>query len=473
MITLNKKIIFFLLICLQGCMSSQSQEQQMPNVILIVADDMGYGDLGCYGQQKIETPHLDALAADGMRFTSFYAGAPVCAPSRAALMTGLHTGHTAIRGNFEIQPEGQLPLPDSAFTIAELFQQAGYSTGGFGKWGLGYPTSEGIPLKQGFDEFYGYNCQREAHNHFPDHLWHNGKKIMLKNDLQHQQQYAAELIQQSALDFISGQQQPFFVYMAYTLPHAALQVPEGDSLLPYYIRKFNEQPVPVKPWNGKGYQPQPYPHAAYAVMVTRLDQYVGEIINQLKKNGQWENTLIIFTSDNGPHIEGGNDPDFFNSNGPWRGRKRDLFEGGIRVPLIVNWPGKTKKGTVSKFPFAAWDLLPTFADITDQNLNNPADGISVYPLWTKGKNETTHDYFYWEFHEGGGKQAVRMGKYKCIRMPLKAPSKTRILLFDLEQDPAEKNDISKAFPDIVERMTGIMDEAHVANKDFLFVGEGA
>ena len=325
--------------------------QSRPNIVFILADDMGYGDLSCYGQKRIETPHIDQLAAGGIRFTQFYAGTSVCAPSRSALLTGLHTGHTPVRGNYEIQPEGQLPLPDTAYTMAEMLKEAGYATGDFGKWGLGYPGSEGTPNQQGFDRFFGYNCQRQSHNYFPDHLWNNDTRVDYSNTPADQQHYAPDLIQKEALDFIDGHKtQPFFLYLSYTLPHAALQLPEKDSLLEYYKSKFNEQPqtIPAS-WNGKDYQPQAYPHAAYAAMVTRLDNYVGQVMEKLKTLGIEKNTLVIFTSDNGPHLEGGNDPLFFNSSGGFRGMKRDLYEGGIRIPMIAYWPAVIRQSKVSGF----------------------------------------------------------------------------------------------------------------------------
>jgi arylsulfatase A len=320
--------------------------QQKPNVIFILADDMGYGDLGCYGQTLIETANIDKLASGGIRFTQFYAGTSVCAPSRASLMTGLHTGHTPIRGNYEVKPEGQLPLPAATYTMPELFKAAGYKTGAFGKWGMGFPGSEGDPVNQGIDQFYGYNCQRESHNFFPGHLWDNLKRVELNNTLTRQVDYAPELIQKKAISFMEhNSSAPFFMYMAYTLPHAGLQLPDGDKTFEYYKKKFSEQPKNVKSeWDGSGYQPQAYPHAAYAAMVTKLDAYVGELVSKLKELGLEKNTLIIFTSDNGPHREGGNDPEFFNSSGGFKGIKRQLTEGGIKEPVIANWQVKLKLG---------------------------------------------------------------------------------------------------------------------------------
>lgn len=445
------------------------QAQQRPNVIFILADDMGYGDLGCYGQKLIETPNIDQLASDGIRFTQFYAGTSVCAPSRASLMTGLHTGHTGIRGNYEIEPEGQLPLPDSAYTMPELFKAKGYKTGVFGKWGIGYPGSEGDPLNQGVDEFYGYNCQRQSHNFFPGHLWHNKDRIELKNTTAVQSEYAPELIQRKALTFMKKHSgDPFFMYLAYTLPHAALQLPESDAVFEHYKKKFQEKPIAVKAdWDGKGYQPQSYPHAAYAAMVTKLDNYVGEVIKELKALGLEKQTLIVFTSDNGPHVEGGNDPAFFNSGAGFRGVKRQLTEGGIREPVIVSWRGKINPGQVSDHIGAFWDFLPTFAALTGQQLKQ-TDGISILPELLKEGVQKQHEFLYWEFHEDGGRQALRMGKWKAIREGVKKNPNGPVQLFDLDTDWQELRNLAVQHPDIVSKMKLEMSKAHIEHKNFPF-----
>ena len=444
--------------------------QRRPNVILIVADDMGYGDLGCYGQQLIRTPHLDCLAEKGILFTDFYSGTSVCAPSRAALMTGMHTGHTPVRGNFEIKPEGQFPMPDSSFTIAELFRSKGYATGGFGKWGLGYPGSEGDPMRQGFDRFYGYNCQRQAHNFFPDHLWSDGNRIELSNRPDQQTQYAPDLIQEKALDFIDQHRQsPFFLYLAYTLPHAALQLPAGDSAYESYKKAFQERAVAVpKPWNGVGYQPNAYPRAAYAAMVTRVDRHVGEVMKKLHQLGIDRNTLVLFTSDNGPHREGGHDPSYFNSSGGFRGIKRQLHEGGMRVPMIAYWPDRIRKGRSSDHPGASWDLLPTFASMLAAKAPAGIDGISLLPLLTGNGKQAQHEFLYWEFHEDGGRQAVRMGKWKGVRQQAMKIADAQIELYDLSNDPAESHDISASQPEVVARIRKVMQTQHIENKDFPF-----
>ncbi|MEJ7736816.1 MAG: arylsulfatase [Chitinophagaceae bacterium] len=462
-------IIFFFLA------ATTALSQNKPNVVFILADDLGYGDLGCYGQQLIKTPNLDKLAASGMRFTQFYAGTSVCAPSRAALMTGLHTGHTPVRGNFEIEPEGQFPLPNSTFTLAELFQKAGYAAGGFGKWGLGYPGSEGVPTKQGFDRFYGYNCQRQSHNFFPGHLWDNDQKIELRNTPSNQQQYAPDLMQAKALSFLETHaQKPFFMYLAYTLPHAGLQLPEGDSVFEAYKKKFQENPKAVPAtWNGAGYQPQAYPHAAYAAMVTKLDRYVGEVVAKLKALGMEKNTLVVFASDNGPHREGGNQPEYFNSSGSFRGVKRDLYEGGIRVPVIAYWPAVIKEGKTSDYVGAFWDFLPTFAELAGQPTPRNTDGISILPTLSSKGTQKGHRFLYWEFHEDGGRQAVRAGNWKGVRLNVTKRPNAPIELFDLKADPFETKDISAAHPDVVKEITRIMKEAHVENKDFPLIAKSA
>ncbi|MBD0296499.1 MAG: arylsulfatase [Flavisolibacter sp.] len=442
--------------------------QNKPNIIFILADDLGYGDLGCYGQKLIKTPNLDKLAADGMRFTQFYAGTSVCAPSRASFMTGQHTGHTPIRGNLGVKPEGQFPLPNSSFTIAELFKKAGYATGAFGKWGLGYPGSEGEPNKQGFDQFFGYNCQTLAHDYFPDHLWNNYMQVEYPNTPTNQQYYAPDLIQARALSFMdANKKNPFFLYLAYTLPHAALQLPAGDKIFEAYKKQFDEKPKAVPAiWNGVGYQPQAYPLAAYAAMVTKLDQYVGEVMAKLIVLGIEKNTLVIFTSDNGPHREGGNMPEYFNSSGGLRGIKRDLYEGGIREPTIAYWPAVIKKGSSSDQVGAFWDFLPTFAEITGQPVPHGIDGISILPTLTAKGTQKQHPFLYWEFHEEGGSQAVRMGNWKGVRLNVKKEKNAPVQLFDLATDPKETKDVSAAHSSVIKEMMRIMQNEHVEDKNF-------
>src|SRR5262245_11187620 len=342
-----------------------------PNIVFILADDLGYGDLGSYGQTKIKTPHLDQLAAEGMRFTQFYAGSPVCAPSRCVLMTGKHGGHAFIRDNREWKPEGQYPIPAGEVTIAELLKEQGYTTDSFGKWGLGYPGSEGDPNKQGFDVFYGYNCQREAHNYYPDHLWRNQEKVMLEGNDRGLtgKQYSHDLIEAEASKFIrENKDKPFFAYVPFTIPHLALQVPE-DSLAEYSGKWADP------PYDGKnGYLPHLTPRAAYAAMVTRMDRSVGRILELIKQLGLDDNTLVIFTSDNGgafgevtrdfefrPGRMGGTDYVYFGSTSKFRAFKGSVYEGGIRVPFIARWPGRIKAGVVSELPAVFYDLMPTLA----------------------------------------------------------------------------------------------------------------
>ncbi len=466
---MNRRSVSLLVMAMLSLFSIANGQKTKPNVIFILADDLGYGDLGCYGQQKIRTPHIDQLAAEGMKFTQFYSGTSVCAPSRASLMTGLHTGHTPVRGNVGMEPEGQFPIPDNAFTIAELFKNAGYTTGDFGKWGLGPVGSTGDPIKQGFDKFYGYNCQSLAHDYFPDHLWNNQTRIDLPNTFNNQTQYAGDMIQRQALDFMAqNKNKPFFLYLSYTLPHAALQLPNGDANLEYYKKQFNEQPVALKPWNGKGYQPHAYPKAAYAAMVQKMDDYVGQVMQQLVTLGLDKNTLVIFTSDNGPHREGGNNPDFFNSNGGLRGIKRDLYEGGMREPMIARWPASIKAGQVSTQTGAFWDFLPTFAQLTKQTIPAGIDGLSILPTLTAKGKQDQHEYYYWEFHENGGRQAVSMGNWKGVRYNASTNPNGPIELYNLSNDLAEKNNIASANPEIVARIQEIMKTAHVENQDFPF-----
>ncbi|MES2775298.1 MAG: arylsulfatase [Bacteroidota bacterium] len=464
-------VIFFLLFTQQLFAQTKSSSQK-PNIVLILADDLGYGDLGCYGQQKIETPNLDKLAKSGMRFTQFYAGATVCAPSRAALMTGLHTGHTAVRGNKGMKPEGQFPLPDSTITIAKMLQQNGYNTGAFGKWGLGFPGSGAEPNNMGFATFFGYNCQSLAHNYYPDHLWSNEKRIDYPGNEETHEVYSADLIHQQAIKFLGSQtNKPFFLFLPYTVPHADLAVPH-DSVYDYYVKRFNDKSL--KPGSAKeGANPvEPYPHAAYAAMVSRLDKYVGEVVAALSKKGMLENTLILFSSDNGPHKEGGNDPYFFNSNGGFTGIKRDLYEGGIREPFIASWKGTIKAGTESQNIAALWDLFPTFQQLAKKPVNKNIDGISLLPTLL-GKAQTPHDYLYWELHESGGKQAVLMGNWKAVRLNVSTNANSPIELYDLSTDSAEKNNIASQQPAIVVKMEAIMKKAHVQNLNWpLLAGEG-
>jgi len=449
------------IILLLPFISANAQKATKPNIIFIFADDLGYGDIGCYGQQKIETPNIDKLAQKGMKFTQFYSGSTVCAPSRSSFLTGLHTGHTAIRGNTSYPPEGQTPIPDSVITFANILQQNGYATAAFGKWGLGYITTSGDPNKKGFDLFYGYNCQTLAHNYYPDHLWNNHDRIdfAAKDSI-----YSADIIHQKAIQYIKNSgEKPFFIYLPYTIPHGEVIAPH-DSTYYYYIKKFNEQPVTAK----RMYDGRPlgeYPHASFAAMVSRLDKYVGEIVKLVEEKGIADNTLIIFTSDNGPHKEGGGDPDYFNSNGIYKGIKRDLYEGGIRVPFIAYLPGKIRSSVIDK-PAALWDMYPTFLQMAGVPVTQKVDGISLGPTLFHTGKQAEHEYFYWEFHENDGRQAVRWGKWKAIKLAVTKISDPAIELYDLDKDPQEINNLAAQNPGIVKKMAELFSKEHRYNLDW-------
>jgi len=451
---------------------------QSPNIIYILADDLGYGDLGCYGQELIQTPNIDRIAAEGIKFTQHYAGCTVSAPSRSSLMTGLHTGHAPIRGNnaairFPEMKEGQFPQPGNTYTIAKMLKEGGYATGCFGKWGLGFPGSEGAPENQGIDEFFGFNCQALAHNYYPYYLWHNKDTVWLKgNEGMKKGEYAPDIIHKEALKFINNNKnRPFFAFLTYILPHAELVSPE-DDISDMYKGKF-----PETPWqgvdSGPNYRKGPYessqnPRTDFAAMVSRLDRYVGEVIEELKKSGLDNNTIVIFTSDNGPHQEGGADPDFFQSYGPLRGIKRDLYEGGIRVPMIVRYPGKIKAGSITDHVSAFWDVMPTLAELTGTKAIENTDGISFVPTLFGKSGQKKHEYLYWEFHEQGGKIAVSKGNWKAIWFNANNPEKTTIELYDLSKDIHEDNNLADLHPEIIAGLDQIMRKAHTESKAFPF-----
>jgi arylsulfatase A len=467
------KQFFYVLAFMALCLSSKGQNR--PNIIFILADDLGYGDVGINGQKLIKTPHIDRLAKEGMTFTQFYAGTSVCAPSRSSLMTGQHTGHTYIRGNKGVDPEGQEPIADSVVTVAEILQQAGYTTAAFGKWGLGPVGSEGDPNKQGFNRFYGYNCQSLAHRAYPNHLWDNARKIVLESNqnLRQTNEYAPDLIQKQALNFLDAQDKtkPFFLFLPYILPHAELAVPD-DSIFAQYKGKFAEKPFKGADYgpNAKdgGYTSQAYPHAAFAAMVTRLDLYVGQLMAKLKASGLDQNTLVIFSSDNGPHIEGGGDPTFFASSGGFRGVKRDLYEGGIREPFVARWPGVIKPGTKSDYIGAFWDLMPTFAELAGAKTPARIDGLSFVSSLTGKGTQKKHDYLYWEFHEGGSKQAVRQGNWKAVRLQVAKDPNGPVELYDLTKDPAETRNLAAQYPDKAKQLAQLMNASHVESAIFPF-----
>lgn len=444
------------------------KDGRAPNVIYILADDLGYGDLGCYGQTKIMTPHIDKMAEEGLLFTQHYAGCTVSAPSRGSLMTGLHTGHSEIRGNKEIEPEGQQPLSTGTYTLGRLMQSAGYQTGLFGKWGLGYPESESTPLKMGFDAFYGYNCQRMAHSYYPDHLWKNNEKVVLTDNTDNSRKvYSQQLIHEEALSFIrENKDKPFFAMLTYTLPHAELNLPH-DSIYQLYADSFEELP-----YDGKtGYYPVDKPRASFAAMVSKLDYYVGEVLDELKSLGIDDNTIVIFTSDNGPHAEGGADPDFFDSYGPLKGLKRDVYEGGIRVPFIVRYPDEIKGGQKSDHVSAFWDMMPTFSDLAGYSLPDSiqTDGISILPTLFNSGEQKEHEYLYWEFHELGGRIAVRSGDWKAVLLDAKKGFDQPIELYNLSDDIHEDRNLAVQYPDKVEEMRNIMKKAHVESDVFPFI----
>jgi arylsulfatase A-like enzyme len=445
-----------------------------PNIIYILADDLGYGDLSCYGQKKFETPNIDKLAAEGMLFTQHYSGSTVCAPSRSALMTGMHTGHTVVRGNKEIRPEGQHPIPDSTYTLAEALKKAGYVTGAFGKWGLGPPKSHGDPLNQGFDTFYGYNCQRIGHNYYPYHLWSNNDSIILsENSGGEQAVYAPNLIHQETLKFIDeNKDKPFFLFVPSIIPHAELAAPEA------FMAKHRGGYPPEKEYDGVDegpefnlgpYRSQEETHAAFAAMIDLLDSQVGKIVKKIENLGIADNTLIIFTSDNGPHQEGGADPEYFNSNGPLKGLKRDLYEGGIRVPMIAKWSGKIKPGSETDHVSAFWDVMPTFSKIAGVETPEDIDGISFLPtLLGEAKKQKDHEFLYWEFHERGGRQAVRNGKWKAVKYQVFEKPDAPLELYNLEEDLGEENNVAGNHPEVVAEMQKIIDTARTPSEVFTF-----
>lgn len=432
-----------------------------PNIIYILADDLGWAELGCYGQEKIRTPNIDRMAAEGIRFTQHYAGCPVCAPSRCVLLTGLHTGHAYVRDNKENggwgpdEPEGQLALADGQVTIAELLKGAGYATGVVGKWGLGGPGSEGEPNKQGFDFWYGVLCQRVAHNHYPTHMWRNGVREDLEGNVWGNlvgKQYAQDLFTKEALGFIEDNRDgPFFLYVAYTIPHLAIQVPE-DSLAEYRGRWDDP------PYDGKrGYLPHPTPRAGYAAMVTRMDRDVGRILDLLDELGLDDNTIVMFTSDNGATYNlGGADSPFFKSAGPLRGRKGGIWEGGIRAPLVARWPGKIEPGEVTDSVSAFWDILPTCTDLAGVETPEGLDGVSLVPtLLGRPDEQVEHDHLYWEFPSYSGQQSVRIGDWKGVRRNMRKGN-MGIQLFNLADDIGETRDVADEHPDIVTKMERIM-----------------
>lgn len=472
----------------------QAQESQKPNIIYIMCDDLGYADVGCYGQQYIATPNLDRMAEEGMRFTQAYAGSPVSAPSRACFMTGQHTGHTKVRGNKEYRignvyygnnqdptQTGQEPYDPAHVILPEIMKDNGYTTGMFGKWAGGYEGSESTPDKRGIDRYYGFMCQFQAHLYYPNFLnsydreagdtevrreilQNNINYSMHGEDYKNRRDYSADLIHQEAMEWIDKQtaDKPFFGILTYTLPHAELAQP-NDSILQAYQGAFCQE----KSYGGDAgsrYNPTNIAHQQFAAMVTRLDAYVGEVIAKLKEKGFDKNTLVIFTSDNGPHTEGGGDPDYFNTERLLRGTKRSTTEGGIRVPFIAWWPGEVEAGKVNDHQLAFYDLMPTFCDIagidnyveryTNKNLaNDYFDGLSFAPTLLGKGEQQAHDFLYWEFHETN-MMALRMGNWKLV------VQNGNCSLYDLVTDTHEDNNLASQYPDVVEEMKAIINREH-------------
>ncbi len=446
-------------------------ESKQPNIVFVLADDLGYGDLGCYGQEKIKTPDLDRMAAEGMRFTQHYAGSTVCAPSRCALMTGQHTGHCIIRGN------ALVPLRPSDVTVAELLKKAGYATALIGKWGLGEAGSTGVPNKQGFDYFFGYLNQVRAHNSYPAWLWRNQEKVKLGNEVVYANEgyarnvgsaatkrvdYSHDLFTEEALRFIErNNKQPFFFYLAYTIPHANNESHlvgwHGMEVPDYGIYEDEDWPEPQK---------------GHAAMISRMDRDIGRLFDRLQEMGLDERTIVFFSSDNGPHKEGGAEPEFFDSNGPLRGIKRDLYEGGVRIPMIVHWPGKIEPGSVSDHMSAFWDFLPTCCELAGLRIPGDIEGISVVPTllgWCDKQKK--HEFLYWEFHEQGGKQSVRMGDFVGIRLNLHRDTEGPIELYNLKDDIGENNNIADRHPDVVAKIAKIMKTARTDSPHWPVTGK--
>jgi arylsulfatase A-like enzyme len=479
--------------------TAQKEGNVRPNIIFILCDDMGYGDLACYGQPYISTPNIDELAREGMRFTQAYAGSPVSAPSRAVLMTGQHTGHTEVRGNKgyrqgvamygqnkDFAVVGQQPYDPNHIILPEIFKRNGYATAMFGKWAGGYEGSVSTPDKRGIDDYYGYICQSEAHYYYPNFLNRyypelgdtSVVRVTLTDNIQYPMQgvgytlrpdYSADLIHREALKWIDRQSgsQPFFGLFTYTLPHAELVQPD-DSILISYRNKFKKDKFFVG--NGKSYNSVAHTHAAFAGMITRLDSYVGEIMNELKKKGLDQNTIVIFSSDNGPHEEGGADPTFFGRDGKLRGLKRQCYEGGIRIPFIVRWPDHIQAGSVNDHQLAFYDIMPTFCDLIGQKnyvkqfqnkhqKKDYFDGISFAPTLLGQTGQKTHDYLYWEFSETD-QMGVRMGDWKLV------VKKGQCFLYNLATDLHEDHDVAAQHPDLVHKMVGFIYKEHTESPDY-------
>lgn len=464
---------------LPGCSPDREPELPAPpNIIYMLADDLGYGELGAYGQALIRTPNLDRLAAEGMTFTQHYSGSPVCAPSRGTLLTGFHTGHAQVRDNFELggytdeEERGQMPLAPGTYTIGHMLKAVGYTTAAIGKWGLGGPGSVGQPNLHGFDYFFGYLDQKQAHNYYPSHLWRNGEWAALDNEYfsPHQalegdpadpasydryrgNEYSLDTMAEDALRFIrEHRDEPFFLYLPYTVPHLALQVP--DSSLAEYLGQFEETPY----LGDRSYLPHPTPKAAYAAMITRMDAHIGRVMDLLKELGLDDRTLVMFSSDNGTTYSAPVDAEFFNSTAGLRGLKGSVYEGGIRVPMIARWPGVIEAGTTSDHVSAFWDMMPTLAELTGAMAPDTIDGISFLPTLLGRAGQVEHDHLYWEYHGlWNGAQAVRMGDWKGVRLGGHDDPDAPVELYDLATDPFESTDVAADHPDVVARIREIME----------------
>jgi arylsulfatase A len=459
--------------------SSVAQNKSKPNIIYIYADDLGYGELGCYGQTKIQTPHIDQLAKEGIRFTQHYSSAPVCAPSRCMLMTGKNPGHTYIRGNYEMggfedeKERGQMPLHEGAYTIANMLKQRNYATGMIGKWGMGVVGTTGSPLNHGFDYYYGYLDQKQAHNYYPTHLWENDRWDSLNNPFIYVHRpldsttatekdfnyykgndYAPKKMTDKALAFIEkNKSNTFFLYLPYTIPHLSLQLP--DEYVNKYRGKFDEHPY----YGQKGYAANRYPLSTYAGMISFLDDQVGIIMEKIKSLGLDENTIVMFSSDNGTTFSSPVDKNFFNSVSGLRGLKMELYEGGIRVPFVARWPGKIKAGTVSDMVSVQYDMMSTLAAITGLPVQH-TDGISLMPTLMGKLQQEQHSYLYFEYPENGGQVAVRMGNWKGVKKQLIKNPNVSWELYDLSKDPSEQNNIAEAHKDILKEFDAIVKKEH-------------
>lgn len=457
-----------------------THSKSTPNIIYIFADDMGYGELGCYGQQKIKTPFIDQLAKEGIRFTNHYTSAPVCAPARCMLMTGKHSGHSYIRGNYELggfeddKEGGQMPLPEGVFTLAKMMKSAGYVTGMIGKWGLGMNNNTGDPNKQGFDYYYGYLDQKQSHNFYPTHLWENGKWDSLENPyfsvhhpIPHNspdsafekykgKDYSITKMAEKTLAFINkNKNRPFFLYLPYTAPHLSLQAP--DEAVQEYIGQFDDHPY----YGDEGYAPCKYPLSTYAAMITYMDKQVGRIMALLKELKLDSNTIVMFSSDNGSSFNtGGLNAAYFNLTGGLRGFKQDLYEGGIRIPFIARWPGKVAPGKITNHISAQFDLMATLAQLT-QSKTPATDGISFLPtLLGKDAQQKQHPYIYFEFPEKSGQVAIRMGKWKAVKSNMKKNKNAAWEIYDLENDVKETTDLSTQHPDLLKQFDAILKKEH-------------